>query len=79
MPPPSFPFTLPTKLEPALARVFAYWDGLKRADNNMPFWDDVRLSAAPDQGGNAMLIDVFAFWRSAMAKRSTAGFSMNWI
>jgi hypothetical protein len=55
----SFPFSLPAKLSPALERVRGYWDTLKRADNNMPFWDDVKLSALPDQADSLLLIDVF--------------------
>ncbi len=56
MPPP---FQLPDKLSPGLARVQAYWEGLKRADNEMPFWDDVKPSALGDQAGHLLLIDAF--------------------
>jgi len=41
------PFQLPAKLEPALARLLAYWRKLERAEAEMPFWDDVKLSALP--------------------------------
>lgn len=54
------PFPLPATLAPALQRVFAYWQGLKRAGNEMPFWDDVDLSALPDLAGRLLLLDVFA-------------------
>lgn len=57
---PSLVFELPTKLEPALAHVFTYWNDLRRADNNMPFWDDVNLSALGEQAHHALLIDAFA-------------------
>lgn len=53
------PYELPRKLEPDLARVLAYWEGLRRAENNMPFWDDVNLSALPDILPRLMLFDVF--------------------
>ena len=56
----STPFPLPDALSPALQRVFAYWDGLKRGGNAIPFWDDVALSALPDLGDRLFLIDVFA-------------------
>ena len=59
MPVPSTPFPLPTSLDKNLAHVLAYWESLKRADNNMPFWDDVKLSALPDLADRLLLIDVF--------------------
>ena len=34
---PSNPFPLPDKLERDLARVHAFWQGLRRAENHMPF------------------------------------------
>jgi hypothetical protein len=55
----SSPFTLPSTLSPTLARVRDYWDGLKRADNSMPFWDDVSLSALADVAERVLLIDAF--------------------
>lgn len=58
--PTSVPFTLPDSLDKDLARVCAYWQSLKRADNEMPFWDDVKLSALPDLADRLMLIDAFA-------------------
>lgn len=59
MPAPATPFPFPNKLERNLARVLSYWEGLKRAENNMPFWDDVKLSALPDLADSLLLIDVF--------------------
>jgi hypothetical protein len=53
------PFSLPRKLEPDLARLRAYWDGLKRGQADIPFGDDVNLSAMPDLAGRLMLVDVF--------------------
>jgi hypothetical protein len=53
------PFPLPKKLSPPLQRVFAYWEGLERGDNEMPFWDDVKLSALPDLTDRLLLINAF--------------------
>ena len=58
--PMTMPFPLPEQLSPTLQRVYAYWDGLKRGGNDVPFWDDVSLSAMPDIGERLFLIDVFA-------------------
>jgi hypothetical protein len=59
MQPFSGPYSLPQRLEPDLARVLAYWEGLKRGEANMPFWDDMDISALPDLSERLMLIDVF--------------------
>ncbi len=53
------PFPLPERLAPGLARVSDYWQSLRRADNNMPFWDDVKLSELTDQADSVLLIDAF--------------------
>src|SRR6516164_1858208 len=53
------PYSVPSKLEAGLARVRAYWEGLKRGEAAMPFWDDVNLAAFPDLSSRAMLIEVF--------------------
>jgi hypothetical protein len=53
------PFALPEKLEPDLARVQSYWEGLKRGAAEMPFWDDVNPTAVPEVSARLMLIDVF--------------------
>jgi hypothetical protein len=53
------PFAPPDKLEPDLARVQSYWEGLKRGAAEMPFWDDVNLTAIPQVSARLMLIDVF--------------------
>jgi len=57
---PAVPFSLPRTIEPRLARVLAYWQGLKRAENEMPFLDDVTPSALPDLADRLMLIRAFA-------------------
>jgi len=54
------PFSPPKRLPPTLAHVQAYWDRLRRGENNMPFWDDVNLSSLPELSGNLILVDVFA-------------------
>jgi len=52
-------YPVPQTLEIDLERIRAYWDTLKRGDNAVPFWDDVRLSALADRGASALLIDAF--------------------
>src|SRR6516165_7138865 len=42
------PYSVPSKLEAELAHVRAYWEGLKRGEARMPFWDDLSLAALPD-------------------------------
>jgi hypothetical protein len=53
------PFAVPETLPQPLDDVRIYWEGLRRAGNEMPFWDDVNLSALPDQSDQLMLIDAF--------------------
>jgi hypothetical protein len=55
----SSPFALPAPLSLDLGRVRDYWESLKRGENNMPFWDDVKLSSLPDLADRLMLIDSF--------------------
>ena len=52
-------YSLPAELEPDLGRIQAYWKGLKRGANDVPFWDDVKLSLRSRLGRESMLIDVF--------------------
>src|ERR1041385_222283 len=59
MPSPSHPFAVPAKLESGLARVSVYWSGLRRADNDMPFGDDLDLPKLRDLEDRLMLIEVF--------------------
>jgi hypothetical protein len=56
----TIPYELPEQLRPSLRQVFSYWESLKRGENEMPFWDDVKLPALPDLMARLMLIDVFA-------------------
>ncbi len=53
------PFALPARLSSDLSQVRDYWDGLKRGGNEVPFWDDVDLSALPGLKDRLMLVDVF--------------------
>lgn len=53
------PFAPPEKLSSEVGRVRAYWDGLKRGENAVPFADDVKLSALPGFESRLVLVDVF--------------------
>ena len=57
MPAPAQPFPLPRKLPGAFAGVHRYWKELIRAENAMPFADDVNLSRLPALAGNLLLVD----------------------
>jgi hypothetical protein len=52
-------FSLPNQIEPPLERVLVYWNNLKRADNKIPFSDDLDPSALADTAKDAILIEVF--------------------
>jgi osmotically-inducible protein OsmY len=52
-------YSPPDELEPDLSRIQAYWNGLKRGANDVPFWDDVKLSLQSRLGRESMLIGVF--------------------
>lgn len=60
MPVPAQPFPLPRKLPNPLGSVHRYWNELIRAENEMPFADDVNLSQLPALAGSLLLVDVFA-------------------
>ncbi|MFI5011252.1 MAG: hypothetical protein ACHQAY_02785 [Hyphomicrobiales bacterium] len=53
------PFRLPGKIEKDLRLVRKHWASLRRAGNEMPFWDDVKLAALPELAGTMLLIDAF--------------------
>ena len=57
MKPPAPPFALPAKPERDLALVLTYWEGLKRRDAQIPFWDDVNLSALPALSARLVMIE----------------------
>src|SRR3974377_256290 len=50
------PFSIPTKLSPGLRLIFDYWQNLRRRENSMPFWDDVKLSSLPELSDRMMLV-----------------------
>ena len=52
------PYAPPRKLERGLARALAFWNGLKRREAEIPFWDDVKLSALPALSATLAMIDV---------------------
>ncbi len=56
----SQPFPLPRKLPPRFASVHQYWKVLIRAENPIPFSDDVNLSRLEKLSANLLLIDVFS-------------------
>jgi hypothetical protein len=56
---PGQPYAMPDVLEAELGEILAYWEGLKRHDNNIPFWDDVQLTALREYSDMLMMIDVF--------------------
>jgi hypothetical protein len=52
-------YLLPERLEPDLDRVRAYWNGLKRGENDIPFWDDVKFSMKARLARDVLLIEAF--------------------
>jgi hypothetical protein len=52
-------FALPDQLEPDLERIRIYWSGLKRGENDIPFWDDVKISAKESLASHIMMIEAF--------------------
>ena len=52
-------YLLPDRLEADLDRVRAYWNGLKRGDNDIPFWDDVKFSMKTRLARDVLLIEAF--------------------
>ena len=51
------PYAVPRKLQSGLALVLAFWEGLRRREAEIPFWDDIDISALPDVSGRLMLIE----------------------
>ncbi|HMM14379.1 MAG TPA: hypothetical protein PKA57_07085 [Parvibaculum sp.] len=57
---PASPYALPATIEADLAEVHTYWQSLIRGQaSDMPYWDDVKLSALPRLEDRMMLIGVF--------------------
>lgn len=53
------PYPLPGNLSAPLQAVLSYWQDLRRAGNEMPFWDDVKPSELPGPSGWLLMVDVF--------------------
>lgn len=53
------PYPLPDRLGAPLQAVLSCWQDLKRAGNEMPFWDDVKPSALPGPSDRLLLVDAF--------------------
>ena len=51
------PFAPPPKLQHDLARALTFWEGLKRREAEIPFWDDVNLSTLPGLSDRLAMID----------------------
>jgi hypothetical protein len=54
------PFTLPDHLDPNLQPVLSLWERLRRAENGMPFSDDLGISALSSLSGEPFLLRVFS-------------------
>jgi len=54
------PFPVPESLTPKLQSVVSYWRGLERAENAMPFSDDIDLSILPHLSNRIFILSVFA-------------------
>jgi hypothetical protein len=54
------PFTVPDRLDPKLQPIVSLWERLKRAENGMPFTDDLDLSVLSSLSGKPFLLSVFA-------------------
>jgi hypothetical protein len=54
------PFPLPRKLPKPLKDVLEWWRKLRRAENTIPFADDVNPSELSRLTSNLLLVDVFA-------------------
>jgi len=52
-------YLLPDRLEPDLDLVRAYWNGLKRGNNDIPFCDDVKFSMHKRLARDILLIETF--------------------
>lgn len=68
-------YSMPASLEPKLASIYDYWQALRRGGNDIPFWDDVKLSSLGSSADEALLVDVFESplrFRLGLAGRSMA-------
>ena len=68
-------YAMPASLEPELVPVYEYWRATRRGGNEVPFWDDVKLSSLGSSADDALLIDAFENplrFRLGLAGRSIA-------
>jgi hypothetical protein len=56
----SHPFPLPAVMAQDLVRLLMHWRELRRAGNEMPFADDIRIETIPGLRSRLFLLDVFA-------------------
>lgn len=58
--PQAAPFAVDVPLAPPLARLLAYWEGLKRGQAEIPFWDDLSEVKIEASGAETFILDVFS-------------------
>ena len=54
------PFPIPDNLDPDLQQVLALWKRLRRAENDMPFGDDLKFSDLSILSARPFVLSVFA-------------------
>lgn len=54
------PFAVDGPLAPPLARLLAYWEGLRRGQAEIPFWDDLSEVKIEASGAETFILDVFS-------------------
>lgn len=55
---PAIPFALPERIDAQLETLRRYWSALKRAQNTMPFADDLRVDQFPQFAPSLLVIEV---------------------
>ncbi len=65
------PFPLPRQLPPTLGNIHQYWKKLIRAENTMPFSDDVNPASLEKFSRHLMLVDVFPGQRFRFSRVGT--------
>ena len=54
------PFAVDGPLAPPLARLLTYWEGLRRGQAEIPFWDDLSEIKIEASGAETFILDVFS-------------------
>jgi hypothetical protein len=54
------PFAVDGPLAPPLARLLTYWEGLRRGQAEIPFWDDLSEVKIEASGAETFILDVFS-------------------